>query len=148
MEIVNAKREHAAFLAALEAACFSDPLTPDMLTRQIEDGGHIVLCAVEGETLLGYVSCQCVLNEGYVGSVAVGESFRRRGAAYALMTALAESAGERGLSFLTLEVRESNASARALYEKCGYEIVGKRKKYYEKPVEDAILMSVYFTKEA
>ena len=33
MEIVNAKREHAAFLAVLEAACFSDPLTPDMLTR-------------------------------------------------------------------------------------------------------------------
>ena len=101
MEIVKAERRHITALAALEKECFSDALTPDMLARQIESENHIVVCAVEGETLLGYVSCQCVLNEGYVGSVAVGESFRRRGAAYALMTALAESAGERGLSFLS-----------------------------------------------
>ena len=148
MEIVKANETHIAALAALEKACFSDPLTPDMLARQIEDGGHIVLCAVEDGNVCGYVSCQCVLDEGYIGSVAVGEKSRRRGTARALMTALAERAKEKNLAFLTLEVRESNAPARGLYEKCGYEIVGKRKNYYEKPIEDAILMSVYFTKEA
>mgnify|MGYP002582415600 FL=1 len=49
---------------------------------------------------------------------------------------------------MTLEVRESNLAARRLYEKNGFEIVGKRKNYYEKPAEDAILMSKFFQKEA
>ena len=148
MEIVKAERRHITALAALEKECFSDALTPDMLLRQLERPDCVLLCAVEGETLLGYASYQFVLDEGYVGSVAVGERYRRRGTARALMTALAESAGAKKLSFLTLEVRESNAPARSLYEACGYKIVGRRKNYYEKPVEDAILMSVYFTKEA
>ena len=148
MEIVKANEAHIAALAALEEACFSDALTPEMLLRQIESDSHIVLCATEDGTVLGYVSCQYVLDEGYIGSVAVGETYRRRGTALALLTALAERAKEKELSFLTLEVRESNHPARALYEKCGYETVGKRKNYYEKPIEDAILMSVYFTKEA
>jgi len=44
-------------------------------------------------------------------------------------------------------VRESNAPAIALYEKLGFTTVGRRKNYYEKPREDAILMTIFFTKE-
>ena len=49
------------------------------------------------------------------------------------------------LSFLTLEVRESNAPAVALYEKRAYRVVGRRKHYYEKPTEDALLMTLTLT---
>ena len=61
------------------------------------------------------------------------------------MTAMTEEARRRELSFLTLEVRESNAPARALYEKHGYKAVGIRKNYYEKPTESAILMTLWLT---
>ena len=53
-------------------------------------------------------------------------------------------ARDRGLAFLTLEVRQSNAPARALYESCGFAVVGTRRGYYEKPREDALLMTFYF----
>ena len=45
---------------------------------------------------------------------------------------------------IDLEVRESNASAIALYEKCGFEQVGMRKNFYAKPTENAVLMTKYF----
>ena len=51
------------------------------------------------------------------------------------------------LSFITLEVRPGNAAAIALYEKFGFVEVGRRKNYYEKPKEDALIMTKYF-KEA
>ena len=51
------------------------------------------------------------------------------------------------LSFLTLEVRDTNLAARALYHKFGFEDVGLRKNYYDKPAEDAILMTKFFQKE-
>ena len=47
----------------------------------------------------------------------------------------------RNLTFLTLEVRQSNAPARALYEKLGYVQAGLRRNYYENPREDAVIMT-------
>ena len=66
----------------------------------------------------------------------------------ALLGALFAESERRGAAVLRLEVRGSNLAARRLYEKNGFETVGKRKNYYEKPTEDAILMSKFFQKEA
>ena len=82
-----------------------------------------------------------VLDEGYISNVAVHPQWRRQGVADALLDALTEQARQKLLSFLTLEVRESNAPAIALYEKHGFRAVGRRKSYSEKPREDAILMT-------
>ena len=62
----------------------------------------------------------------------------------ALVEAMCAAAREKGLVFLTLEVRESNLPARRLYERCGFETVGTRKNYYEKPTENAVLMTRSF----
>ena len=50
-------------------------------------------------------------------------------------------------AFITLEVRESNHSAIYLYTKHGFEVVGKRKNYYDKPKEAALLMTLFFKRE-
>ena len=47
------------------------------------------------------------------------------------------------LAFVTLEVRPSNHAAIALYEGFGFEVVGRRKNYYDKPSEDALLMTKF-----
>ena len=60
---------------------------------------------------------------------------------------LIDKARERELAFLTLEVRAGNTPARALYESMGFQTVGVRKNYYEKPTEDAILMTVFLSGE-
>ena len=70
--------------------------------------------------------------------------FRRRGAATGLVLRLIEKAKELNGEFLSLEVRESNKAAIALYEKMGFEYIGKRAGYYEKPKEDALIYTLWF----
>ena len=127
-------------LLALERACFSDAWTEAMLRSQLSPG-HVFLAALAGQTVVGYAAFAHVLDEGDITNVAVAPAFRRRGAATALLDALEARAAALSLSFLTLEVRESNAPARALYRARGFREVGRRKRYYEKPREDAILMT-------
>ena len=131
-------------LCALERECFAAPLPEDRLARQVADPMRVFLCAKEDGVLLGAADFQFVLDEGYIGNVAVTASARRSGIGRALVEALLREAEARKLAFLTLEVRKSNAPARALYETCGFMTVGERKNYYEKPAENAILMTRKF----
>ena len=128
-------------LAEIEAECFSAPLSEDQLRSLLMSGNTLFLAAREGETAIGSVWAQTVLDEGYIGNVGVRWEFRRRGTADRLLEALDRCAAELGISFLTLEVRESNAPAIALYEKHGYGRVGVRPAYYRDPKEDAVLMT-------
>ena len=88
-----------------------------------------------------------VLDEGDIGNVAVAPEHRRQGIADALLDALCARAAALDLAFLTLEVRASNAPAIALYRKHGFQTVGQRRNYYQKPDEDALLMT-WFRREA
>ena len=75
-------------------------------------------------------------------------AFPRRGRARSwLLEALCARAAALDLAFLTLEVRASNAPAIALYRKHGFQTVGQRRNYYQKPDEDALLMT-WFRREA
>jgi len=141
--ITDAREEQLPQIARIEEQCFSVPWTEQMLRAQLSPEGHVFLAAEAAGSVVGYVGLTFVLDEGYISNVAVRPDFRRRGAARALLGALEACAREKRLSFLTLEVRESNAAARALYASCGYREVGRRKNYYEKPAEDAILMTLF-----
>ena len=144
VRIVNASPRHLPELEALEKRCFSLPWTEEMLMGQLPDDSHEFLAA-ESETgeLLGYVGMMTVLDEGYISNVAVAPEQRRQGIADALIAELLERAALRALSFVTLEVREHNEPAIALYAKHGFAPVGLRKNYYEAPVENAILMTKF-----
>lgn len=135
-------------IAALERSEFPYGADEGMLTRLLDAEGGVILAAKEGDTLLGYVWAHFVLDEGDIGNVAVAPLSRRRGVGTQLLCALLAEAEARSAALLRLEVRGSNLAARGLYAKNGFETVGKRKNYYEKPTEDAILMSKFFQKEA
>ncbi len=145
MELKKAELSHLAQIEALEEACFSCPWTAAQLQNMMEDEKAVFLVLVDGDTVAGYTAFTTVLDEGYIANVAVAPAYRRQGLGDALVTAMAEEARRRELSFLTLEVRESHAPARTLYEKHGYKAVGLRKNYYEKPTESAILMTLWLT---
>ena len=130
-------------LEELEKLCFSLPWTIEQLRSQLPDEHHIFLTALEGEHLLGYVGMMYVLDEGYISNVAVAPEARRKGLGDTLIEELMRRAELLGLAFVTLEVRQSNAPAAALYEKHGFTAVGKRKNYYDLPREDAVLMTYY-----
>ena len=147
MTVTAAAETDIPAVAALEAACFTAGAGEDMLRRMLSDPGQVILCAREGDSLLGFAYFQFVEDEGYVGDVAVAEPYRRRGTGRALVNAMCSEARQRGLAFLTLEVRESNLPARRLYESCGFRTVAVRKNYYERPREDAVLMTAAFGTE-
>ena len=143
--ILDALPAHIPQIEALEAACFSLPWTAEQLQSQLKDSQHEFIAAVTPDgTVLGYVGMMFVLDEGYISNVAVGPDYRRRGIADALIERLMTLCRAHGLSFVTLEVRAGNAPAVALYTKHGFQPVGLRKKYYERPREDALLMTKFF----
>ena len=85
-----------------------------------------------------------VLDEGYISNVAVSPEYRRQGIADALIERLCIICRGLELSFVTLEVRAGNMPAIALYEKHGFHRVGLRRNYYERPREDALIMTKFF----
>ena len=150
MIIVNTGCADPAQLAVIERECFAHPLEEKQLEALLRDSGTIFLTACEHGNPgipVGSVWAQTVLDEGYIGNVAVRPAFRRRGIAVALLKKLEILGRKRKLSFLTLEVRAGNAPAIALYEKNGYSRVGLRPAYYADPREDAVLMTKYLNQE-
>jgi ribosomal-protein-alanine N-acetyltransferase len=82
-----------------------------------------------------------MVDEAHVVTVAVLPSERRRGYGRALVHGLVGLAIEHGMHAATLEVRVSNAAARALYGAYGFYEVGLRKRYYSDNHEDAVIMT-------
>ncbi len=140
MNIRQAQPGDIPAIAALERECFSDPWPADMIGRMLDN----FTVALEGEELAGYLALSSVLDEGNIDNVAVSPSFRRRGVADTLVADALRRSREAGLAALMLEVRAGNIAARRLYEKHGFREVGRRKNYYERPREDAILMTCFF----
>ena len=125
-------------IAALERECFpADPWPEDLIRRMLD---RFTVADDDGSPV-GYLVLSAVLDEGSVDNVAVAPSHRRRGVADALVESAVRRGANAGLAFLTLEVRASNTPAIRLYGKHGFIEVGRRKGYYEKPKEDAILMT-------
>ncbi|MBO5247560.1 MAG: ribosomal protein S18-alanine N-acetyltransferase [Eubacterium sp.] len=127
-------------VTALEAECFSVPWSrqgfEDILYRE----DVVFLVAEEAGHLLGYVGIYCTADEGEITNVAVAPQARRKGVGYALLTQLMSELEIRELETIVLEVRVSNEAAIHLYEQMHFEIAGKRKNFYERPVEDAYVM--------
>lgn len=146
-KLVPMDKSHLDAVAALERICFSKPWPKSMLEDELYNP-NVSLVVAEGEdgTVLGYGEIGVVLDEGCLEKIAVDPNYRRQGVAEAILSAFLRF-GQAHLAFLTLEVRASNAPAIALYEKLGFQQVGRRKDYYREPKEDALLLTRDFAPE-
>ena len=140
MIISYMKPEHVAQIAELEQLCFTDPWSERSISAELESKLSLWLVALEAERVVGYVGSQTVLGWTDMMNLAVHPDFRRRGIGEGLVAALEEELKKQGSQQLTLEVRASNESAKALYSKLGFREVGLRKNYYHKPREDALIL--------
>ncbi|MBP1581674.1 MAG: ribosomal protein S18-alanine N-acetyltransferase [Oscillospiraceae bacterium] len=137
-------KEHIASLAQLERECFADPWSEKALEDELSNPNAVFRVALLDGQVAGYVGMLHVLDEGDICNVAVFDSFRRQGVATALIQTLLDYGVEKKLSFITLEVRESNVGAQAFYETMGFRAIGLRKNFYDHPKEHAVLMNRYF----
>lgn len=134
-------------VAAIEKQCFSTPWSQQVLDMELQNKCAVFFVAEENGSLLGHIGMHAVMDEGYIANVAVARNHRRQGVATALLNRLIQSAEEKRLGFLTLEVRESNVPAISFYQKSGFAPVGRRKNFYSNPEEDALLMTRFFGRE-
>ena len=129
----------------MERVCFSDPWSRNMLAEELDNALAAFLAALDGTgAVVGYAGLQVVLDEGYILNIAVRPDCRRQQIASQLLEVFINFAQGNRLSFLTLEVRASNAPAIALYERWGFAEAGRRRNYYEHPREDAVIMTREF----
>ncbi len=144
MRIEKLTNERLDEVAVLEKECFVHPWSRQSLESEINNANSLFYAAEENGEVIGYVGMSVVVDEGYIFNVAVKGDFRRRGVGSALINHLVTFGKKNNMSFLTLEVRQSNKNAISLYSKFGFIKVGERKNYYSNPTEDAILMTHYF----
>ena len=139
MKPVRVARAHLARIAKLEELCFHAPWSARALELLCGDTAF-GFAVVQGDEVVAYGGMLCVLDEGQITNVATHPAYRRRGYADAVLRALLEEARARGLATVTLEVRESNEPALALYRRHGFVQVGRRPHFYKKPAEAALLL--------
>ena len=141
LEITKMTSAHIEEIARLEKECFSSPWSEDGLKSELDNSFARFFVALSDGRIAGYIGSHNVLGEVYITNVAVFPEFRRNGVGMTLVDFLVNEMNAEEAEFVTLEVRESNIKAIDLYEKCGFEKVGKRKDFYEKPREDGVLMT-------
>ncbi len=130
---------------AIELASFSQPWRREAFRDLILGDTGRVLVADAGGDVVGYVVLGGAADEAEIANLAVAPTGRRQGTGRLLVAAALAEVGRRGVRQVFLEVRASNVAAQALYREFGFEPVAVRPAYYERPVEDAIVMRCRLT---
>lgn len=126
--------------AALEQSSFSQPWSEKLLAEGLNSPlDTYFVCTCENE-IAGYCVLRVLADEGELQRIAVFSEYRRQGVGRKLMEAMLAAAREEGASSVSLEIRESNVGAMRLYEEYGFCQEAVRKKYYQEPEEDAVIM--------
>ncbi len=137
--------KHLDEVSRLEKNCFSDPWKKESL-RELLFHPHVkAIVATKGEKVAGYLFLFYDHVEATIGNLAVSPHYRGYGMGETLMRFILDEMRERGVQYITLEVRSKNKAAIALYEKLGFALVGIRKNYYDIPTDDAYVMKLLFT---
>ncbi len=133
-------KEDVDAVSAIAEQVFTLPWSPKDFEQLLEDKNCLYLVAVQEGKVVGCCGVMNILGEGDINNVMVEECCRGQGIAYAMLKELLERGKTFGIDDFTLEVRVSNAPAIHVYEKLGFVSEGIRPRFYEKPVEDAMIM--------
>jgi len=127
----------SAILTIEQSARSAAHWSPGQYKARVGDG-RVIVAQHEG-CICGFLCARVVAGEWEIENVVVAQKFRRHGIGAALMRELLNKWEAAAGAAVLLEVRESNAAARALYKASGFREIGRRQGYYRDPVEDAIL---------
>ena len=130
---------HISAAAEAERLCFSVPWSEESLKMLTREPFWGLVALVDGK-FAAYGGIMCITDEAQMLNIATLPEYRRRGLAREILAGLYAEAIKRGAYVMTLEVRESNESARRLYESEGFLEIGVRPNYYQNPREAAIIM--------
>jgi [ribosomal protein S18]-alanine N-acetyltransferase len=135
-------------VVAIEREAFSDPWAANAFEEALEHPAVYFACARSGVgNVVGYVVAWFAADQGEIANLAVAPAGWGTGIGRRLLDAALSVALARGVAEVFLEVRDSNDRARRLYRSSGFEEVGRRRRYYRRPVEDAIVLRRTLTQD-
>lgn len=140
IEIRKMTEEDVPYLAKIEEETFSMPWSPKDFLEMIKIDQVVYLVVVLDNKIIGGAGIRNILGDGEITNVVIKKEYRGNGYSYKLLSSLIEEGRGLGATAFTLEVRESNEAAIGLYKKLGFETEGKRKGFYDRPKEDALIM--------
>lgn len=132
---------HLREVLAIENEAYPEPWSEAMFREEIHHARSYFVVVMRDGALIGYGGYWPLLDEAHITSVTIKEDCRALGYGRALLAHMLQRAAEDGMSVATLEVRESNVRARRLYESFGFAVTGRRRRYYPKTDEDALIMT-------
>jgi len=124
----------------IEEISFSIPWSKQDFLNEMYKKSALSKVAVFEGNIIGYICLNFRLQECHILNLAVQPDFRRQGVASVLMEEAMMELKKRGCVFMYLKVRVSNTGAQRFYELFGFKAEGIRKKYYDYPDEDALMM--------
>lgn len=127
-------------LVEMEKKTFSMPWSEQQFCDLLQRDYCLYMVALKEDKVVGCAGLTMLVDEGDIDKVMVAEDCRGQGIASLLMEELLAEARLRGVKEFTLEVRAGNLPAIKLYEKFGFASEGIRPRFYDKPVEDAMIM--------
>jgi ribosomal-protein-alanine N-acetyltransferase len=141
LNIIPLQKEHIDSVCEIENESFGDPWKKRFFLDVLENPFSVCFAAEDGAEVAGYLISYHIRDEIQILNVAVKKSMRKKNIATTLFGAVFDYAEAERAERFTLEVRQSNDCALALYKKLGFTVDGIRKNYYKNPKEDAVLMS-------
>ncbi|MBE5903824.1 MAG: ribosomal-protein-alanine N-acetyltransferase [Pseudobutyrivibrio sp.] len=127
-------------IVEIESSSMSCPWSRDSYKEAMDSDHAFIMVATESDSCVGFAVFYLTVPESELPDIVVAEEHRGKGIGKALLDASLRELTSRGVDTVFLEVRVSNERAKALYEKVGFEEIGRRKYFYSDPVEDAICM--------
>lgn len=129
-----------AEIVMIERDSYSVPWTEQTFRGLVDRPDADAVSAVHEAAVVGFAIAWSVGDQAELGNVAVARDWRRLGIGERLVRDIVARLSRRGVREVFLEVRVGNEAARRLYERLGFVEIGRRKSYYVRPVEDAIVM--------
>lgn len=142
LAIDDMRDEDIPEILGIAAASFAVPWSETSFFNQIHNPRSISRVARSGNRIAGYICASHILDEGHILDIAVVAGFRNRGTGNELVKDALTLLREKECRIVFLEVRPSNVSAIRLYEQFGFRSFAIRRNYYDKPIEDALIMQL------
>lgn len=144
--VENLSEQNIKDVAEIERLCIETPWGEGELFRELENKNAFYACLKKDGHTVGYGGIWLSVGTADITNIAVLPEHRREGLGSLILSELTKKAVKNGCFEINLEVNENNRGAVLLYEKCGFEKVGIRKKYY-KNKDNAIIMQYNYKKE-
>ena len=133
----------------IDRLAFPVPWPPSAYDHELHRSPHSRLWVAEvNGQVVGFAVLWLIVDEAHIATIAVHPDFRRQGIARRLLETLLSAAREASARLATLEVRAGNTAAQTLYHGFGFQVVGRRSKYYTDNREDALIMTVFWEPES